>query len=72
VHAEGTLTGLKVLQLCRAVAGPTISKALAEYGAEVLKVLPPNLADVGILRVDGNAGQLSCFIDLKSDECKRQ
>lgn len=40
------LEGIKVLELCRIIAGPTVTRILAEYGANVLKITSPNLSDV--------------------------
>ncbi len=36
------LKGLKVLDLCNVIAGPTSAHVLAEYGAEVIKAEAPN------------------------------
>ncbi|RUS35140.1 CoA-transferase family III domain-containing protein [Jimgerdemannia flammicorona] len=66
------LEGVKVLELCRVIAGPTTTRTLAEYGAQVLKVSSPYLRDVDVLAVDGNSGKRSCFLDLKSEEGKKQ
>jgi len=62
------LEGIKVLELCRIIAGPTIGRILAEYGANVLKVTGPGLSDVPFFQVDGNMGKHATEIDLKSVE----
>ncbi|KAK8147009.1 hypothetical protein G3M48_002260 [Beauveria asiatica] len=60
------LSGIKVLELCRIIAGPIITRILAEYGADVLKVTSPNLSDVPFFQVDGNMGKHATDIDLKT------
>ena len=47
------LSGIKVLDLTRIIAGPSITRILAEYGAEVLKITSPKLSDVPFFQVDG-------------------
>ena len=42
---SGPLNGLKVLDLSRLVAGNMLSLQLADYGAEVIKVEPPDVGD---------------------------
>ncbi|KAK9241965.1 acetyl-coenzyme A transferase nodX [Lipomyces tetrasporus] len=66
------LNGIKVLELCRIIAGPTISRILAEYGAEVLKITGPGLSDVPFFQVDGNMGKHTADLDLKSPEGRAQ
>ncbi|KAK5993049.1 Acetyl-coenzyme A transferase nodX [Cladobotryum mycophilum] len=65
------LSGIKVLELCRIIAGPTITRILGEYGAEVIKVTSPNLSDVPFFQVDGNMGKRAADIDLKTAEGRR-
>jgi len=60
------LSGIRVLELCRIIAGPAIGRTLAEYGAQVIKVTSPNLSDVPFFQVDGNTGKHTCDLDLKS------
>lgn len=61
------LDGIKVLELCRIIAGPTVTRILAEYGADVLKITSPNLSDVPFFQVDGNMGKHAADLDLKTD-----
>ncbi|KFY28032.1 hypothetical protein V493_03128, partial [Pseudogymnoascus sp. VKM F-4281 (FW-2241)] len=60
------LAGIKVLELCRIIAGPVIGRILAEYGADVLKVTSPHLSDVPFFQVDVNMGKHCADLDLKS------
>lgn len=60
------LSGIRVLELCRVIAGPAMGRTLAEYGAEVIKITSPNLSDVPFFQVDGNTGKHTCDLDLKS------
>lgn len=60
------LEGIRVLELCRIIAGPTIGKILAEYGADVLKITSAYLSDVPFFQVDGNMSKHTTDLDLKS------
>ncbi|MCJ1444376.1 MAG: hypothetical protein MMC23_004878 [Stictis urceolatum] len=60
------LEGVKVLELCRIIAGPTITRILAEYGATILKITSPSLSDVPFFQVDGNMGKRCADLDLKT------
>jgi CoA-transferase family III len=62
------LTGVKVIEMCRIIAGPAIGKGLAEYGASVIKVTSPNLSDVPFFQVDVNLGKHAVNLDLRSSE----
>ncbi|KAJ6151512.1 hypothetical protein N7470_007109 [Penicillium chermesinum] len=53
--------------MCRIIAGPTVTRILAEYGADVLKITSPNLPDVPFFQVDGNMGKHAADLDLKTD-----
>ncbi|CAG7925858.1 unnamed protein product [Penicillium olsonii] len=61
------LQGVKVLEMCRIIAGPTVTRILAEYGADVLKITSPSLSDVPFFQVDGNMGKHAADLDLKSE-----
>lgn len=62
------LAGLKVLDLTRIVAGPSISRSLAEMGASVMRVTGPHVADFSGLHPDLNWGKWNCHLDLRKDE----
>ncbi|KAL4979762.1 CoA-transferase family III domain-containing protein [Aspergillus desertorum] len=62
------LKGIKVLELCRIIAGPTVARILTEYGADVLKITSPHLSDVPFFQVDGNMGKHAADLDLKTPE----
>lgn len=64
------LSGVKVLELCRIIAGPVITRILGEYGADVLKITSPHLSDVPFFQVDGNMGKHAAELDLKTSDGK--
>ncbi|KAJ5894116.1 CoA-transferase family III [Penicillium taxi] len=66
------LEGVKVLELCRIIAGPTVTRILAEYGADVLKITSPNLSDVPFFQVDGNMGKHAADLDLKTEAGRQE
>ncbi|KAF9690838.1 hypothetical protein EKO04_011099 [Ascochyta lentis] len=59
------LAGIRVLELCRIIAGPAMGRGLAEYGAEVIKVTAPHLSDVPFFQVDANIGKHTTDLNLK-------
>jgi len=62
------LSGLRVLDLTRVLAGPTCARTLAQYGADVLYIASPNLpASTGFIS-DTNHGKLSAWLDLARAE----
>lgn len=65
------LAGLKVIDLTRVIAGPSITRGLAELGASVLRVTGPDVVDLVPLHGDLNWGKWNCSIDLKSPEGKK-
>jgi hypothetical protein len=65
------LSGIRVLELCRIIAGPAMGRGLAEYGAEVIKVTSPNLSDVPFFQVDANIGKHTVDLNLKDAEGRK-
>jgi crotonobetainyl-CoA:carnitine CoA-transferase CaiB-like acyl-CoA transferase len=60
-----------VLDLTRVLAGPACAKALAEHGADVLKITADHLADSGEVDLDTGMGKLSARLDLRSGDALR-
>ena len=59
------LSGLRVLDLTRVIAGPVCGRTLAAHGADVLLVLSPNLPNVGELAIDTGRGKLAAHLELR-------
>ena len=61
---ERPLSGVRVLELTRILAGPTHARALAEHGADVLYIASPWLPNPDAFVMDTNHGKLSAYLDL--------
>ncbi|RFU76509.1 l-carnitine dehydratase [Trichoderma arundinaceum] len=61
------LSGVKVVDLTRIIAGPSITRSLAELGASVMRCTAPHLPDVVSLQADLNWGKWNCSIDLRDE-----
>ena len=62
------LSGVRVLDLTRVLAGPTCARTLAEHGAEVLKITAPHLPHLGYQEYDTGHGKLSAHLDLRQPQ----
>src|SRR5262249_10833311 len=59
------LSGIRVLDLTRVLAGPTCARRRAEPGAAVLKITPAHLPNLGYQEYDTGHGKLSAHLDLR-------
>jgi crotonobetainyl-CoA:carnitine CoA-transferase CaiB-like acyl-CoA transferase len=74
----GPLQGIRVLDFTRVLAGPAASLALADFGAEVIKIeppagdetrsFPPHRGGESHYFLSVNRGKKSIVIDLKAPE----
>src|SRR5262249_6856214 len=62
------LSGIRVLDLTRVLAGPTCARTLAEHGADVLKITAAHLPNLGYQEWDTGHGKLSAELDLRKPE----
>jgi len=60
------LSGVRVLDLTRVLAGPTCARTMAEHGADVLKITGPHLPNLGYQEFDTGHGKLSAHLDLRN------
>jgi crotonobetainyl-CoA:carnitine CoA-transferase CaiB-like acyl-CoA transferase len=75
--AGGPLAGVRVLDLSRMVSGPLCGRMLADLGADVVKIeppegdrtrtVPPHVGGVSPYYAQMNAGKRNVCIDLKAD-----
>jgi crotonobetainyl-CoA:carnitine CoA-transferase CaiB-like acyl-CoA transferase len=62
------LSGIRVLDLTRVLAGPVAARTLAAHGAEVLHVTGPGVPNLPRLLVDTGRGKRCAEIDLRGAE----
>ena len=63
----GALDGIRVLDLCIILAGPTCGRTLAEYGADVIKLDPEHRRPALTPWLDVGRGKRSMCIDIKKE-----
>ncbi|HEX2827405.1 MAG TPA: CoA transferase [Burkholderiales bacterium] len=66
-NLRSALAGIKVVDLCIVLAGPTCGRTLAEFGADVVKIDSPHTKTV-LRHNDINRGKRSLLVDLKKQE----
>lgn len=83
MQGASQLAGIKILDLTSVIMGPVCTQILAGYGAQVIKVEPPE-GDImrhagakaepgmGAMFLHSNRGKKSVVVDLKSDLGRRQ
>lgn len=68
VAGSKPLSSVRVLDLSRVLAGPMAGRALAELGADVLRISAPNLPSLEQLVIDTGFGKRAAFADIKTEE----
>jgi crotonobetainyl-CoA:carnitine CoA-transferase CaiB-like acyl-CoA transferase len=78
---DAPFAGLKVVDLSQGIAGPYSAMLLAQYGADVVKVEPPEgdwarglgkrYGDMTAFAIAANLGKRSIVLDLKAEEDRR-
>lgn len=63
------LSGVRVLDLTRVLAGPVGGRTLAAYGAEVMLINSPNLPNMEVI-AETSRGKLSVHLDLQTEKDK--
>lgn len=63
--ADRPLSGVRVLDLTRVIAGPVCGRTLAAHGADVMNVASPNIPNLPRLVIDTGRGKLSTHLELR-------
>jgi hypothetical protein len=62
------LGGVRVLDLTRVIAGPIATRYLAAFGADVLRIDPPQFEEVGALLPETTRGKRCAALDLRESK----
>jgi crotonobetainyl-CoA:carnitine CoA-transferase CaiB-like acyl-CoA transferase len=68
--AERPLSGIKVLDLTRIIAGPVCGRTLAAHGADALLITAKHLPSMLPLVIDTGRGKLSASLDLREGSAR--
>jgi crotonobetainyl-CoA:carnitine CoA-transferase CaiB-like acyl-CoA transferase len=66
------LSGIRVLDVTRVIAGPVCGRTLAVHGADVLLITAAHLPQIEPLVIDNGRGKLSATIDLREPAGRAQ
>ncbi|MEH3053540.1 MAG: CoA transferase [Patulibacter minatonensis] len=66
--ADGRVARPRVLELTRVIAGPTAGRALAWFGADVLRIEAPDHDELDVIVADFGAGKRSVQLDLREPD----
>jgi crotonobetainyl-CoA:carnitine CoA-transferase CaiB-like acyl-CoA transferase len=69
-EAACPLSGVRVLDLSRIIAGPVAGRTLAQHGADVLLVNGPHLPNIAPLVIDNGRGKRSAALDLREPSAR--
>jgi len=61
------LSNLRVIDSTRVLAGPTISRTLAEFGADVMHIGSPNVPIMAAAQADTGHGKRKAHVDLETE-----
>ena len=62
------LDNIRVLEMTRVLAGPICGRTLAAHGADVLRVISPQLPTIEEADIDTGRGKRSAHVDLTTDD----
>ncbi|KAL3426888.1 putative alpha methylacyl-CoA racemase [Phlyctema vagabunda] len=60
------LAGIKVVEMTRIIAGPTVGNILSSYGADVIRINASHLIDINIMQLSLNAGKRTIELDMRN------
>jgi hypothetical protein len=67
-RGQRPLSGLRVLDLTRIIAGPVAGRALAVHGADVMRISAPRLPFIDWLVKDTGRGKLAAYADITTED----